>query len=58
MNEKLKEKIINFLKKNDNYKSRKTLDVNGLSPRETMKLLKILGIHYEKEVSSFHIEKD
>ena len=57
MNKKLREKIVSFLKKNDNY-HRRTLSNNGLSPVETMKLLELLGIDYEKEVSSFHIEKD
>ena len=49
-----KEKIVSFLRKNDNYEYRKTLEINGLSPSETMQLLQILGIDYEREVSSFH----
>lgn len=49
-----KEKIVSFLRKNDNYEHRRTLSNNGLSPVETMKLLELLGIDYEREVSSFH----
>lgn len=50
----LMDEIISFLRRNDNYECRRTLEFNGLSPYETMKLLKILGIDYEKEISSFH----
>lgn len=54
MNEELKNKLIQFFKKNDSYQARRTLDSNGLSPHETMKLLELLSINYEEEISSFH----
>jgi len=54
MDEKLKQKLISFFKKYDSYEYRRTLDNNGLSPSETMQLLSLLGIDYQKDVSSFH----
>lgn len=54
MNKQLKQKLIQFFRKNDCYESRRTLSNNGLSPKETMKLLELLGIEYKKDVSSFN----
>lgn len=53
----LRDEIVSFLRRNDNYEYGRTLEFNGLSPYETMKLLKILGVDYEKEISSFHRRK-
>jgi hypothetical protein len=54
MDEKLKQKLVSFFKKYDSYEYRRTLSNNGLSPSETMQLLSLLGIDYEKDVSSYH----